>query len=222
MSSPIFLPIYTPAKKHVILKSKRSRLMMKISCQCGKLRGEIERPEELRGLRIVCMCKDCQRFARALGNSKNILDENGGLEVVPVFPKLLRITSGQEYLKCLKNTPQSGTFRWYASCCKSPLANSLSGKEGYIGLVTQCLSEEDKASLGPVRARANGESGIPPLPKGTSKKFPLKWIFIMIYLIVRGQIQGWKQPNPFFDQNNHPLFEPEIIIAPKTSKADNY
>lgn len=194
-----------------IFVQRKQGMNMKFSCRCGNLRGEIERPEELRGLRIICMCKDCQKYAHTLGNTENILDKNGGLEVVPVFPKLLKISSGNDYLKSLKLTAETKTFRWYASCCNSPLANSLSGKEGYIGLITQRLSPKDRESLGPVFARANGESGIPPIPEGTSKKFPVKWIFVTIYLIARGYLKGWKKPHPFFDENNKPFAEPEII-----------
>jgi len=184
---------------------------MKFNCQCGKLSGEIDQPEELKGLRFICMCKDCQKYARFLGNAESILDKNGGFEGVPVFPKLFRITSGREHLKGIKLTRKTGTFRWYAACCRSPLANSLSSKEGYIGLSTQRLSPEDRNSLGPIYVRANGESGIPPLPEGTAKKFPIKWLFVIIRAIARMHLKGWRRPHPFFDENDRPYAEPEII-----------
>lgn len=184
---------------------------MKFNCQCGKLSGEIDHPEELQGLRAICMCKDCQKYARFLGNAESILDKNGGSEIVPVFPKLFRITSGFEYVKGVKLTKNTGTFRWYASCCRSPLANSLSSKQGYVGLITQRLSLEDRNSLGPIRVRANGESGISPLPEGTSKKFPIKWLPVIIRAIVRIHLKGWKRPHPFFDENDRPYVQPEVL-----------
>lgn len=184
---------------------------MKFNCQCSKVTGEIDHAEELKGLRFICMCKDCQKYARFLGNAESILDKNGGSEVVPVFPKLLRITHGREYVRGIKLTQNTGTFRWYASCCRSPLANSLSSKQGYIGIFTQRLSADDRISLGPICVRANGESGIPPLPDGTSNKFPLKWLFITIRAIARVHLKGWKKPNPFFDENDRPYVEPEVL-----------
>ena len=184
---------------------------MKFNCQCGKIKGEIDRPEELKGHRFICMCKDCQKYARFLGSSESILDRNGGSEVVSVFPKLMRFTSGREYVKGLKLTERSGTFRWYAACCRSPLANSLSGDKGYIGLFTQRLSAEDREGLGPVRVRSNGESGIPPLPKGTSQKVPLVFLWIILRSVLRMNFKGWKKPHPFFDDSNRPYSEPEVL-----------
>jgi hypothetical protein len=185
---------------------------MKFNCDCGTLAGEISNPEELRDLRFVCMCNDCQTYARFLGRSEVILDENGGTEVVPVFPKLLRITAGAEVIRGIKLTSGSGTYRWYASCCRSPLANSLSSRAGYIGLVTRRLIPSDREGLGPICVRANGESGIPPLPRGTSKKFPLKWIFITLRQIVRMNLKRWKRPNPFFDERDQPIHALEVIV----------
>jgi len=184
---------------------------MKFNCQCEKVSGEIDEPEELRGIRFICMCKDCQKFARFLGNEQNILDKNGGSEVVPVFPKLFRITNGHELVKGIKLYKDTETFRWYTSCCRSPLANSLSSEKGYIGLFTQRLSAEDRESLGPIYVRANGESGIPPLPKGTSKRFPPKFLFVVIRAIIRIRLKGWQRPNPFFDDNDKPYSEPDVI-----------
>lgn len=184
---------------------------MKFNCQCGKISGEIDKPEEMKGIRFICMCKDCQAFASFLGNAEKILDKNAGSEVVPVFPKLIRITQGRELVKGIKLTKKTDTFRWYASCCRSPLANSLSSEKGYIGLFTQRLNSEDRESLGPICVRANGESGIPPLPKGTSKRFPIKFLFVTIRAILRVNIKGWKRPNPFFDDNNQPYADVEVI-----------
>jgi len=184
---------------------------MNFSCECGSVAGEILNSEELVGLRFICMCKDCQNYAQFLGKADQVLDKNGGTEGVPVFPKLFTFTRGFENVRGNKLTPESGTFRWFSSCCNSPIANSLSSKAGYIGLITQRLSLADRESLGPVYVRANGESGIPPLPLGTSQRFPLKWFFVIIRQICRMQLKGWKRPNPFFDDKDRSLAPLEIL-----------
>jgi hypothetical protein len=184
---------------------------MKFNCECGSVEGEILRPDEAVGLRFVCMCKDCQRYAQFLGKTEQTLDKNGGTEVVAVFPKLLTLTRGLENLRGIRLTPETGTFRWFANCCRSPIANSLSSKAGYIGLITKRLSLADRESLGPVCVRANGKSGVPPLPPGTSKGFPLKWLFVTIRQICRMHFNRWQRPNPFFDEMDRPLAPVEIL-----------
>ena len=184
---------------------------MNFNCECGSVAGEISNSEELFGLRFVCMCKDCQRYAQYLGKADLILDKSGGTEVVAVFPKLMTFTKGFENVRGIKHTEKSGTFRWFANCCKSPLANSLSSSAGYIGLITKRLSEVDRNSLGPICVRANGESGIPPLPPGTSKSFPMKWLFVTIRQIFKMLVKGLKRPNPFFDEKDVPLAPVEIL-----------
>ena len=184
---------------------------MNFSCECGSVTGEILNSEELVGLRFICMCKDCQKFAQYLGKADHVLDKNNGTEVVPVFPKLFTFTRGFENLRGIKLNPKTGTFRWFSNCCKSPIANSISSKAGYIGLNTQRLSLADRESLGPICVRANGESGIPPLPPDTSQRFPLKWLFVTIRQICRMHLKGWKRPNPFFDDKDRPLAPLEIL-----------
>jgi hypothetical protein len=184
---------------------------MIFSCECGLVAGEISNSDELVGLRFSCMCKDCQNYAHFLGKADQVLDKSGGTEVVAVFPKLIAFTKGFENIRGNKLTTESGTFRWFSQCCKSPIANSMSSKAGYIGLYTQRLSLADRESLGPICVRANGESGIPPLPPGTSQKFPLKWAFVTIRQIFRGRLKGLMRPNPFFDSQDLPLAPVEIL-----------
>jgi len=157
------------------------------------------------------MCKDCQAYAHFLGNPEAILDANGGTEVIPVFPKLFQITKGFEHVRGLKLSDDTGTFRWYADCCRSPIANSLSSKAGYIGLIAARLGHFNRETLGPIRVRANGESGIPPLPEGTYKGFPLPWLFITVSLILRMYLKRWKRPNPFFDALNVPIAPIKVL-----------
>jgi hypothetical protein len=184
---------------------------MNFSCRCGNVSGFIHEPRELEKLRFICMCKDCQAYARYLGNIEKILDANGGTEVIPVFPKLLAITKGHEHIRGLRLSEKTGTFRWYADCCRSPIANSLSSKAGYIGLIAARLGNFNRDTLGPIYVRANGNSGIPPLPAGTYKGFPLPWIFVTIRMIFRMYLKGWKRPNPFFDAHDVPFTTPKIL-----------
>ncbi|WP_413287546.1 DUF6151 family protein [Bdellovibrio sp. HCB337] len=187
---------------------------MQFKCRCGNVSGVIQQETELQGLRFICMCKDCQAYAHFLGNPESILDANGGTEVVPVFPKLLQITKGFEHVRGVKLSEKTGLFRWYAGCCRSPIANSLPSQAGYIGLVAARLGDLNRETLGPIRLRVNGESGIPPLPEGTHKGTPSSWFFVILGQILRMYLKRWKRPNPFFDASNKPIAPVEVLVSP--------
>jgi hypothetical protein len=195
---------------------------MNFTCECGKVSGVIHETKELRHHRFICLCKDCQTYARFLGHPEKILDANGGTEAIPVFPKLFEITTGREHIRGLKLTEKTGTFRWYTNCCRSPLANSLSSKAGYVGLIAARLDTSNRDALGPIRLRANGKSGIPPLPAGTHKGFPLPWIFVTVKLILRMYLKGWKRPNPFFSAEDVPLAAVHILNQAEFGSKTSY
>ena len=59
--------------------------MFPMRCRCGQLEGQLTFTE--RAGRAVCYCRDCQAFARFLGNSERILNELAGTDL---FPRDLR------------------------------------------------------------------------------------------------------------------------------------
>src|SRR5713226_4481912 len=108
---------------------------VQLKCNCGALRGVASGISKSSGNRIVFMCDDCQAYAHFLGRAKEILDDNGGTDVFPVTPSNLKITHGIENLKCLRLTDK-GMIRWYAGCCKTPIANSMpSPRAPFAGVI---------------------------------------------------------------------------------------
>lgn len=92
-----------------------------VQCRCGIVQGELLRLEK--ALHAVCYCRDCQTYAHALGEASRTLDAKGGTEVVATQAKYLRFSSGAGRLACVRLT-ETGILRWYASCCRTPLANT--------------------------------------------------------------------------------------------------
>ena len=109
-----------------------------LRCRCGNVRGELLRPEHT--LHAVCYCRDCQAYAHALGDAAGILDDAGGTEVIATQAGNVRFTAGTQSLACLSLT-EGGLLRWYASCCRTPIANTPRDMRlPYAGLMHNCLA----------------------------------------------------------------------------------
>src|ERR1700730_9313253 len=130
-----------------------------LQCRCGTLKGYVVHSAGVN--RCVCYCSDCQAFAHFLGRPGEILDAQGGTDVVQTRPANVIFTQGQEALACMRLTPK-GLLRWYAACCNTPIGNTLATpKLSFIGLAHTCLETPDNPiyqSFGPVRTWVNGAS----------------------------------------------------------------
>jgi hypothetical protein len=76
------------------------------------------------GFRFVCYCKDCQAFARFLDRA-DVLDLAGGTDIFQMPPGHMRLTAGKDALGCLRLSNK--VLRWYADCCRTPIANTATG-----------------------------------------------------------------------------------------------
>lgn len=189
--------------------------IVEFSCDCGKVRGAARNPRSLHGRRFVCMCDDCQTYAHFLGKTERILDANGGTEVLPIEPARLAFTTGFDQLRGVRLSEQ-GLFRWYADCCRSPIANSMDGKFGYIGFVSERLKVEDRdRAFGPIVARVLAKFGKPPFPPNTHQGTPLSLVWATLRGITYMLWHGLRKPSPFFDpKTGKPVVTP-AILAPQ-------
>lgn len=106
-------------------------------CRCGTLRGEVDQPG--RAMRAVCYCRDCRTYAHWLGEPGQTVDGLGGTDIVATHSRYVRLTAGASSLACMSLSPR-GLLRWYASCCRTPIANTpRQWKLPYVGLVHTCL-----------------------------------------------------------------------------------
>ena len=184
-----------------------------IQCQCGALKGELTRTG--RELRCVCYCKDCQAYARFLNREADVLDSDGGSDVIQTSPSQLRFSQGLHHLACMRLTDK-GMLRWYASCCNTPIGNTAtSHKMPFVGLLHNCLASTPEAltaAFGPVIIYVNGKSS-PSNPKPQDKGL-LKAIARVALMMLRARLNGSYKQAAFFDADTgRPILTPKVLSS---------
>nr|WP_298147315.1 DUF6151 family protein [uncultured Pseudomonas sp.] len=182
-----------------------------ISCNCGKLKGTLELNDGLN--RAICYCRDCQAFARFLGHEAQVLDSQGGTDIVQTIAKSLRFTDGIEQLACMRLS-EKGLLRWYASCCNTPIGNTSANYQlSVVGLVHSCLGSTHRpldATFGPVRACVYTESALgAPKPKA----FGLASTMLRIVpRLLKARLDGSYKHTPFFiPGTSTPIVQPRVL-----------
>ncbi|MBN1237050.1 MAG: hypothetical protein JXB36_01040 [Gammaproteobacteria bacterium] len=188
-----------------------------IRCACGTVTGVLRGATPQRGIHAVCYCDDCQSFAHFLGRPGDVLDEHGGTEVFQTSPARLEIETGADKIALMRLRPK-GLFRWYTSCCRTAIGNTLpNGRMPFVGLIHSCIAAgpaERDAALGPVRARvmsryAKGDiSGL-----DADRKFPLTMIPRIARVLLSARLRGDHKRSPFFAPDGAPVAEPLVLDA---------
>src|SRR5579863_699680 len=93
-----------------------------LRCRCGEVRALVSGASRRTVNRVVCYCDDCQAFAHQLGRA-DLLDAQGGSDIVQVAPASLRFVQGAHRIVGLRLTPK-GLLRWYTNCCNTPIGNT--------------------------------------------------------------------------------------------------
>ncbi|MEM9069946.1 MAG: DUF6151 family protein [Myxococcota bacterium] len=176
-------------------------MALSLQCGCGLVRGEAT-IVAAEANRVRCYCDDCQTFARHLGKHE-LLDGYGGSDIVQMTPADVRITQGAEHLRGLRLSPK-GTFRWYASCCNTPFANSLSAGWAFLGLYAAMIEDFD----GPEPAKINGR-----FSDGAPDAHPKASVGSILRVMLRlgtSRLRGRHRPSPVFPKGE-PISEPQIL-----------
>jgi hypothetical protein len=176
-----------------------------LKCRCGRVKGVIA--DAVVANHVLCYCRDCQAFAHFLGCANEVLDERGGSKVVQVMPKHVTFSQGTDALACMRLTPK-GLLRWYASCCKTPIGNTLATpKLSFVGLVHSCL--ENPTGFGPVRVWVNTKSAKgEPKPKQVGVGTMLGWFFGNA---LKARFNGDYKHTPFFRADGTPIVTPQVL-----------
>lgn len=184
-------------------------MTLHLQCRCGTIKGELEPARTY--TRATCYCKDCRSFARFLA-VPDVMDAAGGTDIVAMAPAAVRLTDGIEHVACMSLSP-NGLLRWYATCCRTPLANTpRESKLPYVGVVTACFADPPQtvdAALGPPgRTLINTPSATEPV-KSTPLAFATGGLRILAGII--GARLRRERTSPFFDASGRPLREPHVI-----------
>ena len=136
---------------------ERVPLDLPLRCRCGEVRGTAIDVSPSAGFRFVCYCKDCQAFARFLERA-DVLDAAGGTDIFQMPPGRVKLTAGTDAVQCVRVS--SKVLRWYAACCRTPIANTASGPRfPVLGMIHSFMDHPEPSSrdeaLGPPCAVAS-------------------------------------------------------------------
>src|SRR3984957_228070 len=92
------------------------------------------------GFRFICYCKDCQAFARFLERA-DVLDAAGGTDIFQMPPGRVTLAAGTDAVRCLR-LRDTGVFRWYADCCRTPIANTAGPGFPVVGVIHSFMDQD--------------------------------------------------------------------------------
>ena len=186
-----------------------------LRCTCGRLRGVVRDVSPRTVNRVVCCCQGCQGYAHRLGRAAEILDEHGGTHVFQASPGRFAITEGEEYLACLQQT-EKGALRWFASCCDSPIANTLPSMQMPFLAIVETVVDRSQLDasiddlLGPVLVRVNGR-----FPRALARRLrATRWALVKMLarygpMLLMWRLRGAHKASPLFDPSTgRPVREP--------------
>lgn len=181
-----------------------------IACRCGAFGAVLKDASPKTGSHVQCYCKDCQAGAKALG-AQDTLMPRGGTDIFQTVPAGVEITKGAEHLAAFRLSPR-GLIRWYASCCDTPVFNTLGHQKlSFVGLFVNTMQGDavDKA-VGKVIA-VNSVEGAQP-GAGTLKNYGFnKAGFNVIARHFGAMLRGDAKKGPFFDGEGAPVVTPRVL-----------
>jgi hypothetical protein len=177
-------------------------LDLPLRCRCGHVRGVAREVAPSNGFRLTCYCKDCQAFAQIL-QRRDVLDAAGGTDIFQMPPGRVQFAAGADALRCLRFSEK--VLRWYADCCKTPIANGAAGARfPVVGVIHSFMDFEASGHsrdevLGSPLCRLHERSATAPLPADAP---PTASLGIFAYRAAKAfgwWRRGLNRPNPFFD-----------------------
>ncbi len=188
-----------------------------LRCQCGKLNGQLSHTEN--STHLMCYCKDCRAFAHYLGRAGDMIDAQGGVDIVVSHPQEITFSSGAEAIACM-SLSQEGMLRWYASCCNTPIGNtSRNNKLAFVGMSSALLGgpASVESAFGPVRMRSFTENAKGKVASSAIKSLPLMVGFGV--KLLRARLGGSYARTPFFKAGAaEPVAAPTVLAQPERDR----
>jgi hypothetical protein len=184
-----------------------------LQCRCREVRGLVANAAPDTVNRVVCYCDDCQAFLHQLGRV-DLLDASGGTDIVQIAPASLTFVQGKERIVGLRLTPK-GLYRWYASCCRTPLGNTAGPAIPFVGIVAQAFESEtqraDDVFARPIGA-IFGKFAVGRAPEG-STRFNPRLIARALRKVLGWRLLGGTWPHPFFDRATRAPYFPVTTLS---------
>jgi hypothetical protein len=177
-----------------------------LRCRCGEVRGLLADASPRAVNRVVCYCDDCQAFAHHLRRA-DLLDAQGGSDIVQVAPASLTFVQGQNRIVGLRLTPK-GLFRWYANCCHTPLGNTAGPAIPFVGIIAQVF---DNAAEHPDDLFGKPIGAI--LGKYAIGRINLPLLLRAIRKVLGWRLRGATWPHPFFRRDARAPTYPLTVLT---------
>lgn len=193
--------------------------MVDFGCRCRVVRGRVSEASPRTVNRVICYCDDCQAFAHHLGRAE-LLDPHGGSDIVQLAPASLILLQGQERIVGVRLTPK-GLYRWYASCCNTPLGNTVGPAIPFVGVLTEAFQSDGQVPdlvFGRPIGAIKGECAIGEPPPG-SKGISLSLMVRSIAKVLGWRLTGRAWPNPYFDRSTRNPIYPVTCLSPQQRDA---
>jgi len=182
-----------------------------LRCRCGHVRGVANEIAPNKGFRFICYCGDCQAFARFL-ERPDVLDRACGTDIFHMPAGRVKLTTGAEAVRCLQFSRR--VFRWYADCCRTPLANTAGPRFPVVGIIHSFMDHDGDGRtrdevLGAPLCRIFEGSAVGPLPPNAPPRRSFSLVAVRGPMLLGWWLRGLGRPNPFFDEEtNAPLSVP--------------
>jgi hypothetical protein len=196
-----------------------------IRCECGQLRAVAHDVTPARSNRVMCYCDDCQAFAHFLGRQDQVLDPQGGSDIVQMSAANIEWTQGREQLACVRLSDK-GVARWYAGCCRSPIGNtSASPAMPFVGLLGSALAKNGAGpaadeALGTVRGTlwAKFAKDVPGESAPSNRGLAVV-VLRFARILIGARLRGEHKRSAFFDPvTSEPIVEPQILTRDERAK----
>jgi hypothetical protein len=192
---------------------------MDLHCCCGAVRGQLADAVPASVNRVVCYCDDCQAFARYLDRI-DLLDAYGGSDIVQVAPRSITFLVGTDKIVGLRLTAK-GLYRFYATCCNTPLGNTVGPAIPFVGIVAQALensAEKRDQTIGRPIGAIYGKYAVGVVPNASRKISP-GLILRAIRMVVGWRLSGRAWPHPFFDRASGAPKYPVTVLSLEERRA---
>jgi len=185
-----------------------------LRCRCGYVYGAAQQVTPRAGFRFVCYCRDCQAFARFLGRP-DVLDAAGGTDIFQMPTGRVKLIGGIDAVRCVHISRT--VFRWYCSCCRTPIGNTAGPGFPVIGLIHSFMDHDGDGRprdvvLGAPLCRLHEHSATGRLASNAPPPPSLRVSALRTTRILAWWLRGLGHPNPFFnEQTKAPISSPEEI-----------
>jgi hypothetical protein len=141
---------------------------------------------------------------------QELLDAHGGTDIVQVAPGSLTIERGLDRIEGVRLAPK-GLYRFYATCCKTPMGNTVGPKIPFVGIEAHAFDRPDDA-FGPPTGGFLGKFAIGTPPPG-STGLNVGLIVRAVATFIGWRLRGKHWPHPYFDRATRKAVRPITVLS---------